>query len=255
MTKMIAANWKMYKTAEEASDMLNSLAPLIRNVTCDILVFAPFTALHTTVPALKNIPCAQAGAQDVYPAHQGAFTGEISPDMLLAAGCSWVLTGHSERRHILGESPEFVGQKTAFSLASGLNVMLCIGETLAERDNGQLSTVLEQQLREGLRDVPPDIDASRLCIAYEPVWAIGTGKTASDADILAAHAEVRRLLIALRGSSASNLRILYGGSVKPDNAKRILPLDNVDGLLIGGSSLQAESFAAIIQCAQSLARN
>ena len=178
---------------------------------------------------------------------KGAFTGEISPAMLREAGCTWVLTGHSERRHVLGESPDFVGKKTAFALEQGFSVILCIGETLAERKAGKLNSILWLQLERGLAGLGPNADYSRLAVAYEPVWAIGTGQTASDEDIRMVHTLVRELLSSLLGSNGIGIQILYGGSVKPDNAKAILSLDNVDGLLVGGASLQAQSFADIVR--------
>jgi len=241
---IIAANWKMYKTSAEARATATELSRLVPAPPCEVVIFAPFTALASTAAGLA-MPCA-LGGQDVYPAAEGAFTGEISPGMLRDAGCAWALTGHSERRHGLGESPEFVGRKTAFSLAAGLRVMLCIGETLEEREAGRLVDVLTRQAEAGLRDVAgPDL--ANLAVAYEPVWAIGTGKTATPGDIVAAHEAVRDILIRLCGQAGRTTPILYGGSVKPDNAAVILSLDNVGGLLVGGASLQAESFAAIIR--------
>ena len=189
---------------------------------------------------------AQAGAQDVWPAVEGAFTGEISPRMLQDAGAVWVLTGHSERRHVLGESDELVGRKTAFALEQGLKVMLCIGEKLEERESGQLEDVLRRQLDSGL---PAGGDAleGRFAVAYEPVWAIGTGKVAGPDEVLATHAVVRRLLCERLGETGNRIPILYGGSVKPANAGNLIGLDNVDGLLIGGASLDAQSFVQIIR--------
>ena len=189
---------------------------------------------------------AQAGAQDVWPAVEGAFTGEISPRMLQDAGAVWVLTGHSERRHVLGESDELVGRKTAFALEQGLKVMFCIGEKLEERESGQLEDVLRRQLDSGL---PAGGDAleGRFAVAYEPVWAIGTGKVAGPDEVLATHAVVRRLLCERLGETGNRIPILYGGSVKPANAGNLIGLDNVDGLLIGGASLDAQSFVQIIR--------
>jgi triosephosphate isomerase len=249
--KIIAANWKMYKTTAEAGDTAAGLSSRLAPAPARrVVIFAPFTALAATAAALAaNEPgLIELGGQDVYPAAEGAFTGEISPGMLRDAGCAWVLTGHSERRHILGENPEFVGRKTAFALASGLKVMLCIGETLEEREAGQLVGVLTRQLEAGLSGVA-EPDMAKLAVAYEPVWAIGTGKTATPGDITAAHAAVRNILADLRASAGQKTPILYGGSVKPDNAAVILGLDNVGGLLVGGASLQAESFAAIVSSA------
>lgn len=246
MRTIFAANWKMYKTREEARHTAHELVQRLVPwpTERDVLIFAPFTALASAAEGVKG-SCAAIGAQDVYPAAEGAFTGEISPSMIQDAGASWVLTGHSERRHILGESSDFVGRKTAFALNSGLRVLLCVGETLEERNAGRLEDVLREQLSAGLAAAAAD--GERLAVAYEPVWAIGTGKVASTADILQAHTLVRTLLGHIMGSGAETIAVLYGGSVKPDNAAAILNLDNVNGLLVGGASLQAESFARIVR--------
>lgn len=249
MRTLIAANWKMYKTRAEAAATAAKLAELLSPGPADnrdVLVFAPFTCLHETAQALAKTPNTAVGGQNVYPAAEGAFTGEISPAMLRDCGATWVLTGHSERRHVLGESSALVGKKSAFALESGLNVMICVGEKLEERESGNLENVLHTQLEAALRPLPADIDPAKIAIAYEPVWAIGTGKVASEADIVEAHALVRNLLGVVLGSKAAHVAILYGGSVKPENASAILGLDNVNGLLVGGASLQAESFRKII---------
>ncbi len=251
MKTLIAANWKMYKTAAEAKE---TAALLVRSVGSvpegrEVLVFPPFTALESVATILREAPGFKLGAQDVYPAEEGAFTGEISPSMLAAAGCAWVLTGHSERRHLLGESDTFVGRKTAFALAAGLSVCLCIGETLEEREAGTLEDVIDRQLAAGLRDLPdvtPEVLVTRLAVAYEPVWAIGTGKVAGPAEIMEAHTLVRERLTALLPAAGDSLAILYGGSVKPENAGDIVRLDNVNGVLVGGASLQADSFSRIV---------
>lgn len=247
MKKLMAANWKMYKTRAEAAGMLSDLKKLVANMPDDreVLVFAPFTALAAAHDALESARIA-LGGQDVYPAKEGAFTGEISPAMLKDCGCRFVLTGHSERRHILGESDDFIGQKTAFALAEGLDVVLCIGETLEEREGGRLEAVLKRQLAAGVASVPKNVAPERLSVAYEPVWAIGTGKVAGPSEILEAHALVRKMLREIFGEKAAQLRILYGGSVKPENAGEIIGLDNVDGVLVGGASLQAENFSKIV---------
>ena len=249
MRTIIAANWKMNKTRTEAKATAHELASILGGAPDDrdVVVFAPFTALEATGEGLDGAPGIFVGAQNMYPAEAGAFTGEISAAMLREAGCTWVLTGHSERRHVLGESPDFVGKKTAFALEQGFSVILCIGETLAERKAGKLNSILWLQLERGLAGLGPNADYSRLAVAYEPVWAIGTGQTASDEDIRMVHTLVRELLSSLLGSNGIGIQILYGGSVKPDNAKAILSLDNVDGLLVGGASLQAQSFADIVR--------
>ena len=249
MKKLMAANWKMYKTSAEAVATVNEMAEILKGTAPEgreIAVFVPFTALEAASAAMKSIEGAATGAENVYPANEGAFTGEISPVMIKACGASWVLTGHSERRHILGESDEFVGEKTAFALQSGLRVMLCIGETLEEREAGLLRNVLERQLKLGLKNVPAETPAEALAIAYEPVWAIGTGKTATNDDIVETHAICRELMREIMGAKADETPLLYGGSVKPANAGAILTLDNVDGVLVGGASLKADSFTQII---------
>lgn len=249
MKKLIAANWKMYKTIDEARATSRSLFEATEPKLPDdreIIIFPPFTALQPVVDSFSHSEAFHVGGQDVYPAVEGAFTGEISPLMLIDAGCTWVLTGHSERRHVLGEDDALVGRKTAFSLASGLRVVLCIGETLQEREEGRLEAVLRRQLSTALAEVGKDVAPVRLAVAYEPVWAIGTGKVAGPQEIIEAHALVRRLLEEQFGEAGTRTRILYGGSVKPDNASDIVALDNVDGLLVGGASLQAASFSSII---------
>ncbi|MDR2695320.1 MAG: triose-phosphate isomerase [Deltaproteobacteria bacterium] len=248
MPKLMAANWKMYKTAPQAracAEELCRLLPAAPDMR-EVLVCPPFTAIAAVAAVFAGKPGFLTGAQNMYPMEEGAFTGEISPEMLKDAGARWVLTGHSERRGVLGESDEQVGAKTAFALAQGLNVVLCIGETLAQREAGQLEQVLARQIAAGLADVPPSCPPLCLAVAYEPVWAIGTGKVAGPGEILEAHAMVRKLLSDKAGMSR-DLRILYGGSVKPDNASEIIGLDNVDGVLVGGASLQAESFSRIVR--------
>ena len=248
MKKLMAANWKMYKTAEQAQATAGELVTRMPRLPEDreVLIFPPFTAIAAVAQVLKSRNGFSVGGQDLYPAEEGAFTGEISPAMLLAAGCAWGLAGHSERRHLLGESDEMVGQKTAFGLNAGLNMVLCIGETIEQRESGQLKTVILRQLLAGLKEVATDISPARLAVAYEPVWAIGTGKVAGPAEILDAHEQVRKGLEELLPVTGESIRILYGGSVKPDNCREIIGLDNVDGVLVGGASLQAESFSRIV---------
>lgn len=248
MKPLMAANWKMYKTRSEAADTLAQLAARLSGMSDDreVVVFAPFTALFTCAETLGGKSRIGLGGQNCYPAKEGAFTGECSPAMLRDAGCSWVLTGHSERRALFGESDAFVGQKTAFALENGMKTVLCIGETLEERDGGRLETVLERQMREGLAGVDDTVPAPELCIAYEPVWAIGTGRVAGPEEILEAHAAIRVFLEKRFPAQGRAIRILYGGSVKPENAGEIIRLDNVNGVLVGGASLQAESFSRIV---------
>jgi len=249
MQKLMAANWKMYKTAAEAAATLMEFQRYVPGLPEDreVVFFAPFTALATSAEILAKMKArVYLGAQDVYPAAEGAFTGEISPNMLKESACRFVLTGHSERRQVLGENDVLVGRKTCFVLESGLDALLCIGETLEEREKGALEQVLRRQLEAGLRDVPSGVEPQRLVVAYEPVWAIGTGKVAGPSEILEAHALIREILRAVRGAQASDMRILYGGSVKAENAGEIIALDNVDGVLVGGASLQAETFSRIV---------
>jgi triosephosphate isomerase len=246
MKKLMAANWKMYKLAGEASatasDLVSRLAGRLPQDR-EVLVIPPFTSLGAVAPALAGAAGFALGAQNFYPSRQGAFTGEIAPDMLLDAGCRYALAGHSERRHILGEDDAMVGRKMAFGLGAGLSMILCVGEKVEERKAARVEEVLARQLTAGLADC--DASADTLAVAYEPVWAIGTGLTAGPAEIAGAHAFVRRFLATRYPKAGTEIRILYGGSVKPANAGEILGIDNVDGVLVGGASLEAESFAAI----------
>ncbi len=249
MNKLFAANWKMHKTASEAGQTAAELLRLVSGSLKpgrEVLILPPFTALAPVAEALRGAQNFFAGAQNFYPQKQGAFTGEVAPGMLLDLGAGFALTGHSERRHVLGETDEMVGQKTAFGLESGLSIILCVGEKIDERRAGQLAAVLERQLRAGVAAVPRDVQPARLAVAYEPVWAIGTGEVAGPTEILEAHALVRRLLVDIFGAAGMQMRILYGGSVKPDNASEIIALDNVDGVLVGGASLKADDFSRIV---------
>lgn len=246
MKLLMAANWKMHKTRPEAVETLTALKNALSCLHGDreVVVFAPFTALAACSEALRGSPVA-LGGQNCYPADQGAFTGEISPAMLVECGCSYVLAGHSERRALMGESDAFVGAKVAHALKAGLKVVLCIGETLEERDSGRLDSVLSRQMTAGLAEVEDTVPSANLSVAYEPVWAIGTGRNAGPEEILEAHTLVRKALLGRFPAQGAEMRILYGGSVKPDNAGQILPLDNVNGVLVGGASLHAENFSRI----------
>ncbi|NCC24095.1 MAG: triose-phosphate isomerase [Deltaproteobacteria bacterium] len=249
MKKLMAANWKMYKTRTEASETAAALAKALSGripEKREVLVIPPFTAISTVVDALAGAPGFSVGAQNFYPSAQGAFTGEICPDQLLDLGCSFALTGHSERRHILGETDEMVGRKTTFGLRAGLKIILCVGETIEERRTGKVEEILLGQLRVGTADIPTSIKAESLTIAYEPVWAIGTGEVAQPADIITAHAFVRRTILELFPEVGADIRILYGGSVKPGNCSEIVNLDNVDGVLVGGAGLEAGSLTDIV---------
>ena len=247
MRTIIAANWKMNKTRAQAEAVAAEVAASLKEQPVqdrEVLIFPPATSLDCVSQASQGLY--ETGIQNFYPAEDGAYTGEISPAMVHDAGGTWALVGHSERRHILGESDALVGEKTAFALANGLRVMLCIGETLEERESGLLRNVLERQLKIGLKNVPAETPADNLAIAYEPVWAIGTGKTATTDDIVETHAICRELMREILGDKADETALLYGGSVKPANAGSILALDNVDGVLVGGASLKADSFTQII---------
>ncbi|MGE4422858.1 MAG: triose-phosphate isomerase [Pseudodesulfovibrio sp.] len=249
MKKLMAANWKMYKTWDEARSTAEELVGLAADklpTDREVLVFPPFTALKAVGDVFGPVAGFSAGGQDYYIKEEGAFTGEIAPKMLKDAGATFGLTGHSERRHVLGEDDEYVGAKTAYGLQEGLKVILCIGELIEERKAGRVHEVLERQLRAGLKDVPVDIDPERLSVAYEPVWAIGTGEVAGPAEIVEAHDFTRKILVSIFGEKANEMRILYGGSVKPGNCSEIIALDNVDGVLVGGASLQGQSFSEIV---------
>ena len=250
MKTLMAANWKMHKTAQEAGENAQELVSRLSDrlpEDREVLVIPPFTALHAVRSALPKEKGYFLGGQNFYPASEGAFTGEISPAMLQEQGCSFALVGHSERRHVLFESDAFIAQKVSFGLDTGLKVILCIGETLDERTQGRVKEILERQLSTGLGSVDPcEGITERLAIAYEPVWAIGTGHVAGEKEVAEAHDLVREELTKLFGSEGESIRILYGGSVKPDNIASILGVDNVNGVLVGGASLKPDSFSEIV---------
>ncbi|WP_291321056.1 triose-phosphate isomerase [Desulfonatronospira sp.] len=246
--KLMAANWKMFKTWEEACQTARELVVAVRKDLPDdreVLLCPPFTALRGVSEMLSRQEGFYLGGQNFYPAEQGAFTGEINPDQLLDAGCTYALVGHSERRHVIGEKNGFLASKVAFGLKKGLKVILCIGETLEERKQGEVQSVLHRQLEQGLQHISSATSPEDLAVAYEPVWAIGTGETAGPPEIEHAHNLVRDKLKSIL-NQAEQIRILYGGSVKPDNTASIISLDNVDGVLVGGSSLSAEKFSQIV---------
>jgi triosephosphate isomerase len=246
---LMAANWKMYKTAEQARNSARSLIKMLADKDLsdrEVLIFPPFTAIAPVVEAFSDNVAFKVGGQNFHPADEGAFTGEIAPVMLLDLGCRWALAGHSERRHIFSETDEYIGQKMAFGLKVGLKMILCIGETIEERRAGQVETVLEKQLEQGLSGVDRNTAAAQLAIAYEPVWAIGTGEVAGPQEIVHAHEFTRQKLAAMFGDWADQIAILYGGSVKPDSASDIMALANVNGVLVGGASLDANSFSRIV---------
>lgn len=246
MKKIIAANWKMNETRAQGEALARSVAEGIASLPDDrkVVIFPPATALDIVTGA--SMGRFETGIQNFYPAENGAFTGENSPAMVHDCGGQWALCGHSERRHIFNEPDELISRKVNFALAHDLRVMLCVGETLEERESGHLNAVLMRQLTSALSGQSSETAVSSIAIAYEPVWAIGTGKTAGPAEIKEAHELIRGDLRTMFASACTELPILYGGSVKPSNAHEILGLDNVDGVLVGGASLEAKSFLAII---------
>lgn len=245
-TPIIAGNWKLFKTLSEARDLVSGLMPLVKDAKGVEIVVAPvFTVLSRICEALAGSQI-KLSAQDCYWEEEGAFTGEVSPKMLLDAGCSHVIIGHSERRQYFGETDAAVNRKIKAAIAAGLTVLFCIGETLAEREAGKTFDILKRQVTGGLDGIPA-ADLGRLVIAYEPVWAIGTGRTASDEQAQEAHAFVRQEVASLYGQAAATaMRILYGGSVKPENIRGLIAQPDIDGALVGGASLKADSFAAIV---------
>jgi triosephosphate isomerase len=243
---VIAGNWKMYKTLAETRAFFDSLIPAIQDVEhCEIVVAPPFTALTTAVEEADGTRVA-ISAQDVFWEEQGAFTGEISVQMLVDAGCAYTIIGHSERRQYFGETDESVEKKTRSAIKGGLEAIVCVGETLAERDGGTALDVVRRQVRGGLGQLT-EADLSHIIVAYEPVWAIGTGRTATPEIAGEMHSEIRKIIAELYGASAGKIRILYGGSVKPDNIKALMQRDDIDGALVGGASLDPASFASIIK--------
>ncbi|MDR2884095.1 MAG: triose-phosphate isomerase [Deferribacteraceae bacterium] len=243
---LIAGNWKMFLTVEEAQALAKSLCDSdIDYSKCDVLLAPSFTniyAVHNVVKAAgKPIKVA---AQNVYTEDSGAFTGEVSLPMVKSAGADSVILGHSERRNVFGETDEFINAKVHKVLKAGMSVILCVGELLEERESGNANSVVVSQLTKGLANVA---SLSDIVIAYEPVWAIGTGKTASPADAQAMHKVIRTSIEKLYGkAAASEVRILYGGSVKPDNVTSLMAEDDIDGALVGGASLKAVDFLKII---------
>jgi triosephosphate isomerase len=243
---VMAGNWKMFKTQAETRAFFAALKPLVASAThCDIVVAPPFTALAAASEAAAGSNIAISG-QNMYWEKQGAFTGEISAAMLIEAGCRYVIIGHSERRQFFGETDETVAKKVRAALEAGLTPIVCVGELPDERTNNETEAVLKRQFQRGLGALTP-VEFSRILIAYEPVWAIGTGRTATPEIAAEVHGILRRDAAGRFGEAlASALRILYGGSVKPDNVKGLMAQPEIDGALVGGASLDANSFAAIV---------
>ena len=243
---VIAGNWKMYKTQAEARAYFTALVPLVASSThCDIIVAPPFTALAASVEAVRGTAISIA-AQDMHGEPEGAYTGEVSGAMIVEVGCRAVIIGHSERRQFFGETDESVNRKVKAALAVGLTPIMCVGELLAEREAGKTEEVLGRQFREGVAALT-GAEFSRIILAYEPVWAIGTGRTATPEIASDAHRFLRQQAAAsFTPERAAGLRILYGGSVKPDNCKGLMSQIEIDGALVGGASLNPEAFASIV---------
>ena len=243
---MIAGNWKMYKTQAEARAYFSVFAPLVQASThCDVIVAPPFTALAASVQAVKGTMISIA-AQNMHGKPEGAFTGEVSAAMLVEVGCRGVIIAHSERRQFFGETEESANIKVKAALAAGLTPILCVGELLAQREAGKTEEVLERQFSGGVAALT-GAEFSRIILAYEPVWAIGTGRTATPEMAAEAHRFLRQLAASsFTPERAAGLRILYGGSVKPDNIKGLMAQVEIDGALVGGASLNPEAFASIV---------
>jgi triosephosphate isomerase len=246
-TPLIAGNWKMYKTNTEAVQTAGRLAELVADTSdVDIMIAPVFTAIDP-VSKVVNGSRVGLGAQNLYWEKEGAFTGEISADMLVSAGCQYVIIGHSERRQYFGETDETVNKKISAAITANLIPVFCIGETEAERESGNTFSVLDKQVKDGLKEKFVE-DLGSLVIAYEPVWAIGTGKTATSDQAQETHKYIRSLIDGIFGTAlADSVRILYGGSVKPANVAELMAMPDIDGALVGGASLDAESFSQIIK--------
>lgn len=241
---MIAGNWKMNCLQKDGTELAKNIANNVKKnkYNCDFLVCPPFTLLSNTKKALRGSKVS-LGGQDAHFAEKGAHTGDISPQMLKDVGCEYVILGHSERRTNHKESSSMVAKKAEAAYNNGLKTIICVGETLEQRDQGKTIDVCSNQVKKSL---PKQATASNTIIAYEPVWAIGTGKTPTSKDVEEVHASIRKVVAEKFGNrTANNMRILYGGSVKPSNAKEFLSLPDVDGALIGGASLKSDDFLAI----------
>ena len=245
-TPLIAGNWKMYKSVAETVAFVTDLRDMVKGATgVDVVVAPPFTAVHAAAQAARGTNIAVA-AQDLYWEREGAFTGEVSAAMVKEAGAAYAIVGHSERRRLFGETDSHVNRKTLAAIGCGLAPIVCIGETLEEREGGAMLAVLDRQIKDGLDGLSAE-QIGALVVAYEPVWAIGTGRTATAAQAGEAHAHIRkRLRQWFGGEAADRARILYGGSVKPDNIRELIAEEDVDGALVGGASLDVRSFADIV---------
>ncbi len=244
---LIAGNWKMYKTNPEAVESAGRLVELVADTDGVEIMIAPvFTALEPVSKVVQQSRV-ELGAQNLYWEKEGAYTGEISADMLVSAGCRYVIIGHSERRQYFGETDETVNRKISAALAADLIPVFCVGETESERDSGKTFSVLDKQVKDGLKSRVVD-ELGTLVIAYEPVWAIGTGKTATSEQAQEAHQYIRSLINdKFSAALAESVRILYGGSVKPANVTELMAMPDIDGALVGGASLDPESFSQIVK--------
>lgn len=242
---LIAGNWKMHLSLTAAADLARSIGQAAADVDCEVMIAPPFTALAAVAEALRGSRV-MLGAQNCCWADHGAFTGEIAPPMLHELGCSMVILGHSERRQLFHEDNRLINQRLLGVMAAGLTPVLCIGETIEQRQTEQTTAILQSQLIEGLAKVSLS-DPNRLVIAYEPIWAIGTGQTASTEQAQEAHAFIRGILAeTFEKTIATEIRILYGGSVKSDNVDALMSQADIDGALVGGAALQLDSFTRII---------
>ncbi len=245
--KILAANWKMNLTHSEAEAYFDTFLSEIGQIDdIEVVIIPPFTAIPALVSASERMPAIRIGAQNMHWEKSGAFTGEVSATMLRALYVKYVIVGHSERRTLFGETDEIVNRKVRAALDAGLRPIFCLGEALQERDSGQVEEVLGRQMRKGLEGVARK-DVPEIVVAYEPIWAIGTGRSASPAEAEQVHAFIRSILSELFGTpTAERIRIQYGGSVKPENAEELMRQKNIDGGLVGGASLDPRSFARII---------
>ncbi|MGF1471510.1 MAG: triose-phosphate isomerase [Rubrobacteraceae bacterium] len=248
---MMAANWKMNKTVREAQDYTAALLPRAEDAEgVDVAVYTPFTCLGEVARMVEDSPV-MAGAQDFYYEDSGSFTGEVSAPMLLDLGVESVVVGHSERREIFGEDDELVARKTARAIEAGLLPVVCVGETKEERDGGEMWDKVSGQVERVLQEVEDGVGGDQIVFAYEPIWAIGTGDTASPEDAQDAIGQIRNLLRDLKGDDfADSVRVLYGGSMKPENVEEIITQEDVDGGLVGGASLDVDSFIQLINATQ-----
>lgn len=247
-TPLIVGNWKMNKTASEAANFVRELSDRLSTFskTVELVIAPPFTALESARVALSPSSTIQLGAQNMFWEDQGAYTGEVSAPMLKDLGCRYVILGHSERRTLFSEQNDGIHKKIRAALKHGLRPILCIGESLEQRERGTTDTVLTQQLQAGLSGLTAETMTS-VTVAYEPVWAIGTGKSATVDQAVSAHQTIRQFLTTISSSAAADtIRILYGGSVTPQNIESLLSSDQIDGALIGGACLQVDSFATIV---------